>query len=315
MHHHRRRPPIEGGERMRRDLPLAEHPFLDLETDFALVLVGPTTGAPHVELVGEAPLPELVVEGENGTTRIRASGMGRGFDERLRRGRFWEGSFWDRRRWKKHFQVQLVMHVPKDLRARFRPSAAYVHVERLSGCELDIHADAGALALEDVSGRLVLATEAGRIDGTGLSGSISASTSAGAIRLEILDLEPGRHKVRTSMGAAIIELARGLPVQIDTRTAMGSSRVDAVSTRGASAVLDIEAELGAIRVMASRHEWAQPLETRSASAPGGRTPYRSPAGTPSSPDDEAVEKILARVADGSLSPGDARELLHSMGWT
>jgi hypothetical protein len=308
MHHHRRRPPFGGGERVRRDLPLAEHPLLDLESDFAFVSVSPTTETPYVELVGDTPLPELFVEASGGTTRVRTSGMAQGL-EHLSRGRFWEGSFWDRRRLQKHFHVQLVVHVPADVRAQIRPSAAYIHVERLTGCQLDIHADAGAIVLEHVSGHLVLGTDAGRIDGTGLAGSISASTSAGAIRIEIADLDPGRHKIRTSMGAAIVEVARGLPVQIDTRTAMGSSRVDAVSTRGASAVLDVEAELGAIRVLTSRREW---VATRSAVNTG--SPYRS-ANAPSAPaDDEAMEKILARVADGTLSPQDARELLRSMGW-
>lgn len=314
MHHHHRprRPSIEGGERLRRDLPLTEHPFLDLESDWALVWIEPTDGTPFIELVGEAPLPELVVEGAQGTTRVRASSLAGGLEDRFRRGRFWEGSFWERRRWKKHFQVQLIVHVPRDIHARIRPSAAYVHVERLLGCELDIHTDAGAIAIEDVSGRLVLGTEAGRIDGSGLAGSISASASAGAIRLEILHLEPGRHEIRTSMGAALVELARDMPVQIDTRTAMGSSRVHAVSTQGASAVLDIEAELGAIRVMTSRRVWKEPPVP-----PHATTPYRSaPAAAESAaPDDDAMQQILARVAEGSLSPAAARELLRSMGWT
>jgi hypothetical protein len=309
MQHRLRRPPMEGGERIRRDLPLAEHPLLDLESDFALVSVSPTSEAPYVELVGEAPLPDLVVEGANGTTRVRASRMGGGLDERFRHGRFWEGRFWDRPRWRKHLHVQLVVHVPPNVRAHIRPSAGYIHVEQLAGCQLDIHADAGAIALEDVSGRLTLTTDAGRIDGSGLRGSITASTTAGAIRLELVDLEPGRHKVRTSMGAALIELARGLPVQIETRTAMGSVRVDAPSTRGAAAILDVEAELGAIRVGTSRRAWVAPPMSSETDA---QTIYRT-NGSPTN-DDEAVERILARVADGSLSAHDARELLRSMGW-
>ncbi len=312
-HHPHRRPSTDGAERVRRELPLAEHPLLDLESDFAFVSIFPTNDAPYVELVGDGPLPEVIVEGGNGTTRVRASGLGSGFDEKLRRGRFWEGSFWDRRRWR-----QVVVHAPVGLRARIRTSAASVHVERLSGCELDIRASAGALALEEVSGHLVLATEAGRIDGTGLRGSISASTSAGAIRLEIADLDPGRHKVRTSMGAAGVELARGLPVQIETRTAMGSARVDAASTRGAGAILDVEAELGAVRVLTSRRQWGEGAATPVTSTNEGAAaqgPYRTPAAEPPAQDDDAVEKILARVADGSLSATAARELLRSMGWS
>ena len=320
-HHHRRRPFIEGGERVRRELPLIEHPLLDVETDFALITMEPMVGTtPYVELVGEAPLPELRIESGSGTTRVHAIGIGSGFEERLRRGRFWEGSFWERRRWRKHLQVQLVFHVPRNIRARIRPSAAYVHIERLEGCELDVHTPAGALYLEDVSGRLSLATEAGRIDGTGIAGTIAASTSAGAIRLELVNLDPGRHRVRTSMGAAIIELARDLPVQIDTRTAMGSARVEAPSTRGADAVLDVEAELGAIRVFSSNRPWVPSPPRRPATTDvreAGAGPYRTSEPTPTptpSDDDEAMQQILNRVADGSLSPTDARELLRSMGW-
>lgn len=311
MHPHHIRRPIEGGERVKRALPLDEHPRLDLATDFAVLFVLPLEKAsdkPFVELVGEElPMPDLDVRAENGTTRVRVEGMGRVLDERLRRGRIWEGRFWEKLRWKKHFHTQLIVHVPsRGLRARIRPSAAYVQVSDLQDCDLDIHADAGALVIENVSGNLVLGTEAGRIDGLGLSGSITTTTSAGAVRLELLSLDPGRHRVRTNMGAAIIEVARGLPVQIETRTSMGSSRVDAVSTRGADAILDIEADLGAIRVMESRREWSR----RSPRV----TPYRSSERPQDAADDEGLQKILARVADGSLSPGDAKELLRSMGW-
>ena len=285
-----------------------------LESDFAFVSISPTIGVPYVELVGDAPLPELVVEGDSGTTRVRAFGAGSGFDEKLRRGRFWEGSFWDRRRWR-----QVIMHVPAGLRARIRPSAASTFHVRAALRLRARHPRKRRCARPRRRVRAsVLATEAGRIDGTGLRGSITASTSAGAIRLDIVDLDPGRHKVRTSMGAAIVEVARGLPVQIDTRTVMGSARVDAVSTRGAGAVLEVEAELGrdpcpdvATRIGRA----AQPPASRAVEL-AAYGPNRAPAAEPLlAQDDDVVEKILARVADGSLSANAARELLRSMGWT
>lgn len=309
MHHHHH-VDIEGGERQRFDLPLGEHPLLDLGTDFALLSVKPVAAGetPFLEVVGGVPLPEVTIVAERGTTSVRIDYIGRNFDERLRRRGFWDGNFWDRRRWKKNFQAHVIVHVPENVRARLRPIAASVHVEKLLDCEIDIQTEAAALVLNDVSGRIVLGTEMGRIDGTGLAGSLSVTTTAGAVRLEIRSLDPGKHRVRTSMGAAIIEVARGMPVQIDTRTTMGSSRVEATSTRGAGAILDVEADLGAIRVLESRHAWIAPEVARS--RPSAQSPYRS-----APPDDDSVEKILSRVAEGSLAPRDARELLRSMGWT
>jgi hypothetical protein len=290
FHHHH-----FGGDAVRHELPLGEHPRLEVESDFTLICLTPIKAGerPFVEIVGRAPLPTPTITGEGGTTRVGIDVIGHTFEDL---------GFWDRRRWKKQFGAKVVFHVPENVQARIRPAAAAVHIEGLTGCDLDIQATAGAIFLERVAGKLALGTEAGRIDGVGISGSIQASTTAGAIRLELLALAPGRHKVHTSMGAAVIELARGMPVQIDTRTTMGSSRVEATSTRGASSVLEVEADLGAIRVFSSRQAWVAP-----APAPA-TSPYRD------APDD-TMERILARVADGSLSPRDARELLRSMGWS
>lgn len=312
------------GTTLRRPLPLAEHPFLDIDSDFAFVAVVPTTAGedPFLEISGAATLggdgPTLGfdVQGKDGTTSVRIHGAARAIEDRITSGRFWEANFWEKRRWHGHFRTQIVAHVPRNVRMRIRSAAARVHVEQLSGCELSISTNAGALFLEDVVGRLTLTTEAGRIDGRRVGGTIDASTSAGAISLEILSLDPGTHRIRTNMGAARVDLAQGMPVQIDTRTAMGSSRVDFRSVKGAPAILELEADLGAIRVRASRHRW-DANETGTTVADHG-TPYRAPGNVVDAHEDAAtdedVKRILERVADGTLAPADARELLRAMGW-
>jgi hypothetical protein len=316
-HHRHRGHAIRGDARVRHKLPLEGRPWIELETEFAAIEMRPIAPGeePYVEVVGDEPLPELHItvdeSGGDRVVRLRGDGMGLGVGDTGSQARLWEGRFWERLRWKRHFQLQLVFCVPPDVRARLRPAAAYVHIENLVDCELDIHADAGAVVLDDVSGRLQLKTDAGRIEGSGLAGSIGVTTTAGAIQLEIVALDPGRHNIRTKMGAAVIQLARGLPVQIDTRTAMGSSRVAAVSTRGADAILDVEADLGAVRIFEARRGWApRPQQGHP------RGPYRSPAAPePPSPNVHAdIEAILARVADGSLTPAAARDLLRELGW-
>lgn len=312
------------GPTLRRPLPLAEHPFLDIDSDFAFVAVVPTTAGedPFLEISGAATLggdgPTLGfdIQAKDGTTSVRIHGAARAIEDRITSGRFWEANFWEKRRWHGHFRTQIVAHVPRNVRMRIRSAAARVHVEQLAGCDLSISTNAGALFLEDVVGRLALTTEAGRIDGRRVGGTIDASTSAGAISLEILSLDPGTHRIRTNMGAARVDLAQGMPVQIDTRTAMGSSRVDFRSIKGAAAILELEADLGAIRVRASRHRWDANEATTTVADHG--TPYRAPGNVVDAHSDAAadedVKRVLERVADGTLAPADARELLRAMGW-
>jgi hypothetical protein len=300
-------------------LPLGEHPALELESDFAKITILPVPPGeePRVELQdrGHRHRPHVEVRGEAGVTRVTVGGMFRGGDDDAWTGRFWEPSFWEKRRWKHHFHAHLVVYVPRDVRARIRSAAAQVDVRGLSACDLKIEIDAGALVLTDVHGRLRLSTEAGKIDARGIGGTLDVATSAGAVRLDVVSLDPGGHRVRTSMGAAQVALARGMPVQIDTRTTLGSARVDFPSVRGAPAVLEIEADLGAIRVTSSGRTWTGAPAPIPASSPYRTAPVDAkPADAPAPTADAEVERILERVADGSLSPADARELLQALGW-
>jgi hypothetical protein len=316
-------PPPPRSAHSRWTLPLVDHPRLELEADLARVsVVGVATGeTPWLEVESDDPhvLPLVDVEGEGRTTRVRISGAHRGEPPLSHpapdtgpgwwRGPWWSAAFWDRRRWKKAFHVNVVAHVPRDVKGAVRSNAAKMRVADLFGCDLVIETDAGYLSIEDVSGALKLATQAGRIDARRISGSLDIATSAGAVSAEVLSLAPGTHRIRSNVGSVQLELARGMPVRVAARTTMGATRVDFPTTDDAPALLDIEADLGAIRVIESSRVWEQ------GSMAAG--PYRTPSTgiARSEENEEEIARILSRVADGSITPETARDLLRALGVT
>jgi hypothetical protein len=297
-------------------LPLDEHPLLDLESDFsriAIVAVAPGE-TPFVEVIGHGPgSPPVHVRGENGVTRVRLDLPWTTTREKWWEGSFWEAGFWEKRVFGKG-AARVVLHVPSNVRAKIRSAAARIDVRDLSGCDLSLDADAGAITLVRVGGKLTLSTQAGRIDGRDIEGALSVSSSAAAVRLDVLSLDPGTHRISANMGSVRIGLAQGMPVRIDAKTQMGSSRIEYPSSREARAILEIEADLGSIRVSPSERKF----RTRESASPppSEGSPYRESAEreTPHVPNAE-LEAILARVADGSLSPAAAKELLRGLGWS
>ena len=270
-----------------------------IETDYALISLVPISP-------GEAPRVEAFVRHE----RVPIEAHERGDSMRFEvsavdpRGRpFWhEGP------------LRVVAHLAPGARVRAHTSAGKIVANGVSG-ELDLASDAGVIDLESVTGTIRLATSAGRIDGSNLSGSIEAESNAGAVRLEIAHLDPGTHSIQTNLGATRIELARGMPVRVEARTTMGSARVRFPSQHDAAAILSVTADVGAIRVRESSRAWVSPSAIVTAAGPF-RTPsppeHREHDERPGATDED-LEKVLARVASGELSPGDARELLRAMG--
>lgn len=313
-HHHHASRRHHRSAQTRWSLPLLEHPQLDLQTDIAhmrVVAVAPGE-KPWLEVESEDShaQPAVEVDASNGVTRVRVSGAWAG-DPSWWNGPWWESAFWEKKFWKKAFRTMVVAHVPADVHGRIRSNASKLHVSKLAACDVSVETDAGVVMIEDVSGRLKLATQAGRIDARRISGAIDIATSAGAVNAEVLSLVAGTHRIRTNVGAVRLELARGLPVRINARTTMGAARVDFPSTADALAVLDIEADLGAIRVSESEHE-------HDASEIVSAGPYRTPASTApesASRNEEEIERILARVADGDITPEAARDLLRALGVT
>jgi hypothetical protein len=281
-------------------LPYEHGDRLDLESDFATIELRPVSrgDSPRIEARGRhGESVRFEVHRDAGVVHVEVkpdvSTMG--------------AIFFGRRS-----AARIVAFVPENVIARLSTSAGRLSIARLRNATLEVHADAGSVELDDVSGRIRLTTSAGRIEGRGLSGAISATTDAGSIQLEIAHLDAGRHEITTSVGSIRIELARGLPVLVQARATMGSAKVDVRSTPGAAAVLEVSADLGSVRVRESaRHYEGVPSHVQ-LPAPIEAGPFRTmdrPAPVPK----ETLDRILARVASGELSPEAASQLLRALG--
>lgn len=282
-------------------LPLEPGDRLEIETSFASLEVRPVEpgGLPRIELRGRyADAARVVVDRDASTVHVdvepTVAHVG--------------GLFFGRRAQ----PVRLVAFVPETgLRAQLVTSAGRIAVKRLREVELEMSADAGAIDLDDVEGRLQLVTSAGRIEGRGIAGTIEASTDAGSIRLEIAHLAPGRHHVTTSLGSVRLELARGMPVQVSAHATMGSARVDVRSTPGAAAQLEVNAELGSVRVRESSRHYERARDAAPPPAPlVSEGPFRTAQRGPML--DGTLERVLARVANGELAPAAAADLLRAL---
>ena len=214
-----------------------------------------------------------------------------------------------------------VLYVPRDVRASVQANAGSVSVRGLEACELGIKANAGKIDLVDVYGLMHLSADAGSITGRGLGGYFDVQTQAGSVRLEILDLQPGEHRVRAAMGSVRLELARGMDVCIETRTSLGSVRNNYPVRADAPQRLVLSTEMGSVRVDEGP---AMRPPRRPAPTDNGphahdeqRTPdaRSAPAGAAPRParEDPELERILKMVEAGELSAQDADELLRAMG--
>lgn len=285
----------------RWELPLDEHPMLEVTAEMAQISLVPT-------LVGEKPFVEAIgsdrvqvgIRAGDGVTRVHLE-QDVGFFGFARN------------------KARIVLHVPSNVRASVRTEAGRLRAERLHGCQLTLETEAGEVQLDDVHGTMRIVTEAGKIDGESLAGSFDVATSAGAVYLDILALDPGKHRVATSVGAVKIDLARGILVRIDARTTMGTSRVQYPSQREAPAVLAVDAEIGAIKVRESTRlgiaiDASERGPYRTVDAVEVAAPAAHAEPTPVAPEDDAqLDAILRRVAEGSLSPRDAGSLLRALG--
>jgi hypothetical protein len=209
-------------------------------------------------------------------------------------------------------ECRAVLYVPRDVRAAVQTNAGAVSARGLEGCELGIKANAGKIELENVYGVMHLAADAGSVTGRGLGGYFEVETHAGSVRLEILDLQPGEHRVRATMGSVRLELARGMDVCIETHTALGSVRNNYPVRRDAPTRLVLSTEMGSVRVdesaafRAARRPAPPTTPDEAGSAP--QTQARDAPG-----EDPELERILKMVEAGELSAQDADELLRAMG--
>ncbi len=115
----------------------------------------------------------------------------------------------------------------------------------------------------------------------------------------------------TSVGSIRLELARGLPVQVSAHATMGSSRVDVRSTPGAAAILEVNAELGSVRVRESSRGYERDEREGANEVPVAEGPFRT-AARPTPIFDGTLDRVLARVASGELAPQAAADLLRAL---
>ncbi len=235
--------------------------------------------------------------------------------------------------------TRAIVRVPAAVSARVRAEAGAVEARDLDGCRLDLAADAGRVALDNVHGRLTLAADAGQVHGERVGGSLDVRTDAGAVRLHIDQLGPGEHRVRTDVGSVKLELAPGIAVRIETRSGMGSARSSYPSTPDAPAVLRVSTDVGSVRVRpAGEHPADGPAEPAWDPAMFGRgrgmpvppmppmppfppgmfthrrqsRPQAPPPPRPPRPEDGEIARVLRMVETGELSAADAEELIKAL---
>jgi hypothetical protein len=211
--------------------------------------------------------------------------------------------------WFGGWECRAAVYVPPDVHASVQTSAGSVSVRDLEGCQLGIKASAGKIDLVKVHGLMHLSADAGSVTGREVGGNFDVETHAGSVRLEILDLQPGEHRVRAMMGSVRIELGRGLDVCVETRTSLGSVRNQFPSRPTAAAKLLLATEMGSIRV----EEASAAAARHSPPAPASPAPDAQAAPADAAREDAELDRILKMVEAGNLSAQDADELLRAMG--
>jgi hypothetical protein len=215
--------------------------------------------------------------------------------------------------WFGNWEARATLYLPPDVRASVQTNAGSVAAEDLVGCELGIKANAGKIDLRNIYGLMHLSADAGSVTGRDVGGYFDVETQAGSVRLDIVDLQPGEHRIRAAMGAVRLELARGMDVCIETHTSLGSVRNNFPSRQTAPARLLLSTEMGSLRVeegSARRPVWRP---GPSSYAPDRPTEPRPPEQAAAAHEDPELERILKMVEAGELSAHDADELLKAMG--
>lgn len=276
------------------ELPFSQSAVLELQTEYGNLALMPVEAGqtPRLELSRSSAEVAVNVDKVGDVVRVALDPHGAGFN--------WFGSW----------ECRAILYVPRDVRASLETHAGSVNVRNLDGCALGIKANAGKIDLLDVYGVMHLAADAGSITGRGLGGSFEVEAQAGSVRLEILDLQPGEHRVRATMGSVRIELGRGMDVCIETHTSLGSVRNHYPVRADAPARLVLSTEMGSVRI----DESTVPRATRRRSSDALEADVPNRGDTSRTPrEDPELERILRMVESGELSAKDADELLRAMG--
>ncbi len=204
-----------------------------------------------------------------------------------------------------------TLHLPTNVRARITANMGEVVASGLSGCDLTVQTSAGSLLLDDCRGRFTLKAKAGRIVGRRVGGTFDVESGMGEATLDIVALDPGAHRVVSTMGAVKVDLIPGLDVRIESRTVMGSTRTRYPSNNDAKTLLKLEAELGSVRV----REGGAYEDPRHGDWKDWRTEWRDTTSPtpPTKPDPDAeLRRILDLVAQKKVSPEEAERLISAI---
>ncbi|MDQ6671375.1 MAG: hypothetical protein M3069_11610 [Chloroflexota bacterium] len=274
------------------ELPFGQPAELELQTEWGNVALVPVERgqSPRLELApGSAEHIAVYVDKQGDAVRVSLDP---------------QHSF----KWFGGWECRAMLYVPRDVRAHLQTNAGSVSVRDLERCELGIKVNAGKIDLINVFGLVHLAADAGSVTGRDLGGYFDIETQAGSVRLEIVDLQPGEHRVRAGTGSLRVELARGLDVCIETHTGLGSVRNRYPSRPNAATKLLLSTEMGSVRVDEGASFRAAPPYH---AAPEQRHEPEPPIGVPRV--DPELERILKMVEAGELSAHEADELLRAMG--
>jgi hypothetical protein len=303
---------LENEAQTRWDLPFGSLPEIDFHADAFSLSIEPVEegGVPRIETSHKSRrAPDIHVMREGNVVRVRI-GTGRGIP--LLDWIPWNAG------------STLTLRVPANLHGRIHTGAGTLQAEDLDDCDLALVTDAGTIQVERIRGNLRLMTAAGTIDGSDLEGSINAETHAGTIDLSVLSLDPGVHRIHTSAGTVRVDLARDIEARIDATSNFGASRVKFPSTHDAAATLVVSSDAGTVRVRASHHKPHHKSRRPPREHVAQASPYRHAAPPPpvatsakATTDSDAtngeLDRVLQMVADGTLSPEDAGEVLRALG--
>jgi hypothetical protein len=113
---------------------------------------------------------------------------------------------------------------------------------------VDITAQAGAVKLDGLAGNLRVTTEAGAVEGRGLSSDqVVIQTDAGAADLEFVE-PPTLSRTTTNLGAVKLRLPGTAAYAVDVRTKVGASSVEVDRDPASRHQITVHTDVGGVQI-------------------------------------------------------------------
>jgi DUF4097 and DUF4098 domain-containing protein YvlB len=113
---------------------------------------------------------------------------------------------------------------------------------------VDITAQAGAVKVDGLAGKLTVATQAGAVEGRGLtSDEVSVTTEVGAASL-VFTQPPDMVHTTTSLGAVELHLPGSSSYAVDIRTEVGTDSVDVDQDPASVHRVSVRTEVGNVQI-------------------------------------------------------------------